>query len=300
MVDKDRGLEWFLQRDPVRFSPASGLPILLPMSLLPPEFEPGPDEPERNSHRLRRFLLTLVVVVVVALIATLALGSLSGSSPTNSNSAVAGSSPSSSATGTGSSSVSMEGCTSAVANADVRVTIYGNGEAACNEWNEGAAKSSGEYWKTKPQGEELQGELVCSMSKGGSLLIEVRDTGEHLRGNQICASLTAKGWHETEGPGAKVEAQQKAEHERIAAAEQSAQNEREAQKRKKEQAQLEKEEAVKMRQEAQEHQKEDHEHEQEAEKQHQELEKQQQEIARENRHNEEETKQAEREAEHGE
>jgi len=199
--------------------------------------------------------------------------------------------------------MSMEGCTSEVAGADVRVTIYGNGEAACSEWNQGAAKSSGEYWKTEPPGEELYGELVCSMSKGGALLIEVRDTGEHLRGNQICARLTAKGWHEAEGPGAKVEreqAQQKSERERAAAAEQTAQNEREAQKHQKEQAQLEKEEAAKRRQEAQEHQKENHEHEQEAQKQHQELEKQEQEVAREDRHNEEETQRAEREAQHGE
>ncbi len=219
----------------------------------------------------------------------------------------------------------MEGCTSEVAGADVRVTIYGNGEAACSEWNEGAAKSSGEYWKTEPRGEELHGELVCSMSKGGSLLVEVRDTGEHLRGNQICASLTAKGWHEAEGPGAKVEreqAQQKSERERATAAEQSAQNEREVQKHNKEQTQLEKEEAAKgkqegqehqkeqaqsakeaaaqKQQEAQEHQKEQREHEQEAEKQHQEAEKQQQETARETRHNEEEAKQAQREAQHSE
>jgi phage-related minor tail protein len=212
----------------------------------------------------------------------------------------------------------MEGCTSGVAGADVRVTIYGNGEAACSEWNEGAAKSSDEYWKTEPQGEELHGELVCSMSKGGSLLIEVRDTGEHLRGNQICASLTAKGWHEAEGPGAKIEreqAQQKSERERAAAAEQNAQNGREAQKRQREQAQLEKEEAAKRKQEAQEHQKEQaqsekeaaaqkqqeaEEHQKEQREHEQEAEKQQQENAREARRNEEEAKQAQREVQHSE
>lgn len=211
------------------------------MSIDPPNQEPTPNEPEPNPRGLRKFLFAFTVAVVVALAATLALGSLNGnSSSSNRDSAVAGSSPSNSAALTGNSSVSTEGCTSSVANADVRVTIYGNGEAACSEWNEESAKSSGEYWKTDPRGEELYGELVCSMSKGGSLLIEVRDTGEHLRGNQICASFTAKGWYEAEGPGAKVEreqAQQKSERERATAAEQTAQNEREAHKRQAEQAQ---------------------------------------------------------------
>jgi secreted trypsin-like serine protease len=48
MADKDRALEWRLQRDPFGSSSASGLPILIPMSLTPPESEPGPDKPEAS------------------------------------------------------------------------------------------------------------------------------------------------------------------------------------------------------------------------------------------------------------
>jgi hypothetical protein len=291
------------------------------MSRPPSDQESDPAESDYskcNPHRLRKLLIALPIAVVIAFAATLAVGPLkSGSSSSGGNATTASS--------TTASSTSTEGCTSGPVGSNVRVTIYGNGEAACSEWNKGAAKSTGDFWKTKPQGEELQGELVCSMSKGGSLVIEVRDTGEHLYGNRICASLTAKGWHEAEGPGAQVEreqAKQKSERGQTAAAEQSAQNEREAQKHHKEQAQLEKEEAAKRKQEAQEHQKEraqsereaaaqkqqeaqehqkeQREHEQEAEKQHQEVEKQQQENAREARRNEEETKQAQREAQHGE
>jgi hypothetical protein len=285
------------------------------MSTFPPDHESDQIGPERDPHRLRKFLIALTVVVVAAVAIVLAGGFLNGGS----------SSPSSDSTTGSNASNPGEGCTTGPVSADVRVTIYGNGEAACSKYNQTAAKSSGEYWKTEPQGEELHGELVCSMAKAGALTYEVRDTGGHFYGNKICASLTAQGWHEAEGPGAKIEreqAKQKSEREQTAAAEQSAQNEREAQKHHKEQAQLEKEEAAKRKQEgqerqkeqaqsekeaaaqkqqeAQEHQKEQREHEQEAEKQHQEAEKQQQENARETRHNEEEARQAQREAQHGE
>jgi|NGEPerStandDraft_6_1074524.scaffolds.fasta_scaffold26131_2 hypothetical protein len=251
----------------------------------------GSNQPKRRPHRVRNFLIALSASVVVALIAVLALGVLSGGSQTSSSSPVA------------SNTLSTEGCTTRQAGQEVRVTIYGNGATACSEWNEEAAKSSGEYWKAEPESEELAGELVCSMAKGGTLLIEVRYTGAHFSGNKICAGFTAKGWHEAEGPGAAIErerAQRKAGGERAEGAEQRAQDEREALKHKQEQAQLEKEEATRRREEARERQKEGHEREQEEAKQHEEIETQQQQIAREDRHVEEETHRAEREAQNGE
>ncbi len=264
------------------------------MSTSPPDHESDQIEPERNPHQLRKFLIALPIVVVIAFAATLAVGPLKGSSSSSSGNATTASTP-------------TEGCTSGPAGSNVRVTIYGNGEAACSEFNQGAAKSTGDFWKTKPQGEELQGELVCSMSKGGSLVIEVRDTGEHLYGNKICASLTAKGWHEAEGPGAQVErkqAKQKSEREQTAAAEQNARTEREDQKRQKEEAQ---QRAETKKQEAKQHQEQQ---EQEAgqhrEQQRQEAESRKQlkqdeeENARDDKRNEEETKRAEQEAQRGE
>jgi flagellar biosynthesis GTPase FlhF len=254
------------------------------MSTPPRDDEIDSAEPAREPRRVRKGLIIFAVVLVIALVATLAGGSLGGSpSGSNTSQVVAN------------SSVSTESCTTSPAGSEVRVTIYGSGEAACNEFNQGASKSTGDFWRTASQSERLSGQLVCSMSKGGSLLMEVRDTGEHFYGNKICASLTAKGWHAAEGPGAKIEredAKRKAEQERTAAAERQVTNEQEAAKRQREQLELEKEEAVQHHREDLEHKKEEREHAAEAAKQ-------QQELAAENRRNEEETKRAEREA-HGE
>jgi hypothetical protein len=246
----------------------------------------GTDEhaQEPSGHK-RLYVLIALAVIAVAVIAVTASGSGHHSTVT-----VGSNLTSTEAAPTAASNL---GCTTGPVSDDLRITIYGGSESVCTEFNQGAAKSSGEYWKTKPEGEALSGELVCSMSKGGSRLIEVRDTGGHFNGNHVCANLVAKGWHEAEGPGAKIEreqAQAKAERERTEIGDRNAENERAAQKRQVEQAKLEKDEAAQRRQEGREHAKEDQEHKQEEAKQHQELE-------RENRHVEEETHRAEHEAE---
>lgn len=136
---------------------------------------------------------------------------------------------------------SGEGCTSGPADANVRVTIYG-GET-CAGWDK-TQSSSGTFWREVqfPTSDEEQ--FVCSMSgPGGRTLLEVRDTGEHFYGNRICASLTAEGWHETEGPGEKVERSRKAhEAEEKANAEQQAAAEH-AQEERKREAEQKKQEA---------------------------------------------------------
>lgn len=103
------------------------------------------------------------------------------------------------------SSSSQDGCTTGPADAEVRVTIYDGGEAACSSFDRAAARASEEFWHVMPDATEEAGRvLVCSMAKGG-LDLEVRDTGEHFYGNKLCARLTAQGWQEQEGPGAASE-----------------------------------------------------------------------------------------------
>jgi hypothetical protein len=131
------------------------------MSTSPADQEPvplEPDTPKRNPRRLRTLLIALPITVVIAFVAILAVGPLKSSSSSSGGNATTASSTTASPTST-------EGCTTGPVSSHVRVTIYGNGEAACSEFNQGAAKSTGDFWKTKPQEEELQGELVCSMSK---------------------------------------------------------------------------------------------------------------------------------------
>ena len=141
------------------------------------------------------------------------------------------------------SGFSGEGCTSGPAEANVRVTIYG-GET-CAEWDR-TASTSGTFWREVSFPPLSAGEeLVCSMEgPGGHTLIEVRDTGEHLDGNKICAALTAENWHNAEGPGAKLEQSRKA-HEAEEKAKAEQQREREAQQqREAEKPKLEKEAAT--------------------------------------------------------
>jgi hypothetical protein len=105
----------------------------------------------------------------------------------------------------GASSSAEDGCTTGPADAAVRVSIYGGGEAACSAFDRSAAKTSEEFWHVMPDATQEAGRaLVCSMAKG-SLDLEVRDVGEHFYGNKLCAQLTAQGWQEQEGPGASSE-----------------------------------------------------------------------------------------------
>jgi len=133
--------------------------------------------------RRRRIVFALFVAVVAAIVIALA---------------GAGSSPSTrSYTGT-------ESCTSADVEANVRLSVYSSeGRAACEAVDRTLGKE-GSYWRVQPEGSELEGELVCSLGKSGTL-IEVRDTGGHFYGNKFCALLTGKGWTEQEGPGKRIE-----------------------------------------------------------------------------------------------
>lgn len=150
----------------------------------------------------RRRVGMIVLGLVVVLVAAGAVGSVLRDS-----SLVAPIAPASASTSSIASTPepSPEGCTTGPAGRDVRVNIYGAGENACSTFNREASASSEQFWRTVPTGNEVQGsELVCSMARGGSEVIEVRDTGGHDLGNGICAHLTAKGWHEQEGPGAQL------------------------------------------------------------------------------------------------
>jgi hypothetical protein len=240
-----------------------------------------PAEPTPSRWRGLRPTLIAIGVLIIAVAIVLVAFSIHGSSNASSRAA----------SNTGASDRSAS-CTTGPAEAELRLTVYsGVGEAVCSQFNQEAAKNSGTFWKTKAPGEELSGELVCSMSKGGPL-IEVRDTGEHLLGNRMCAGLTAKGWHEEEGPGAVIEREQterKAESERTRTAEREAEEAREATKRQSEQETLEKEEAIQHHKEDVERATEDHERKSEERKY-------EQERARENRRTEEETHKAEQEA----
>jgi hypothetical protein len=113
-------------------------------------------------------------------------------------------------------------CTTGPVEHNMRVTIYGASAEACTSLNREAAQKNGEYWRTVPTGNHVEGsQLVCSMAKG-SELIEVRDTGEHLYGNRLCAGLTGEGWTEQEGPGEKAEREQKLHEAQAKEAEQQA------------------------------------------------------------------------------
>jgi hypothetical protein len=160
------------------------------MSLPPPEAEPGPDEPERKSHRLR-WVIALVVIVGLAVGIAAIVGSGSGSVET--------------------AYTADESCTSADVEANVRLTVYSSaGRSAC-EGVDRALGRQGSYWRVQPSGAELEGELVCSLAKEHTL-VEVRDTGGHFYGNRFCAFFTGKGWTEQEGPGSQIE-RERAKHE---------------------------------------------------------------------------------------
>lgn len=140
-----------------------------------------------TQTRRSRLVCGLLIAGAVTVAATITLG---GSGQSSSSA---------------SSSSSQEGCTTGPAEAEVRITIYGGGEAACAGFDRSAAKSSEQFWRPMPAATEEPGrELICSMAKG-DLTLEVRDTGSHFYGNKICARMTAQGWREQEGPGQAVE-----------------------------------------------------------------------------------------------
>lgn len=229
------------------------------------------------------------IATVIALFlgaGTLALSSCGGGSVSSVGSSVANTSaPATNGTGTPEGSgFSGEGCTSGPADANVRVTIYG-GEM-CAEWDK-TQSSSGTFWREAQFPTSDKEQLVCSMSgPGGRTLIEVRDTGEHFYGNRICASLTAEGWHESEGPGEKVEQSRKAhEAEEKTKNEQQEATEREREERKR---------AAENKRSEEQSKRETERGEQEAKKSNEEAERTNREDLRKS---EEETRKAEREAE---
>jgi hypothetical protein len=198
------------------------------------------------EKKVRRFLFgtrrrRLLSVLFAALLTTVLVGAVAAGLRGSSSSTSPPPSPPSAALGDSTEPSSEGSCTTGPAEADVRVTVWGGGEDACARMNREAAASSESFWRTLPAGHEIKGELVCSMTNGGPL-IEVRDTGSHYYGNRICARLTAKGWHEHEGPGEKVEraretheAEEKAAAEQRAAAEHAeAERKREAEQKKEE------------------------------------------------------------------
>jgi hypothetical protein len=162
------------------------------MSMSPPGDgqEPGLDEPERKSHRLR-WLIAAVVIVGSAVGVAAIVGSGSGAVET--------------------SYTAGESCTSADVEANVRLTVYSSaGRSACEVIDRTLGRQ-GSYWRVQPSGAELEGELVCSLAKEHTL-VEVRDTGGHFYGNRFCAFFTGKGWTEQEGPGGQIE-RERAKHE---------------------------------------------------------------------------------------
>jgi hypothetical protein len=230
-----------------------------------------------------RRIVSVVVALVVVLVAAggIAAALSGGSSPTRSSATMPESTPTSPEP-----SPQEATCTTGPAAHDMRATFYGVGSEACTQLNQEVAKTRGEFWRVVPPGNYVQGsDLVCSMDKG-SQLIEVRDTGGHEYGNSFCAGLTAKGWHEQEGPGEKAERERKVRE----AKEKAEQEQREAEQHEREAHQHE---AEQKKQEAQQKR--------ENEKQEAESKKQNEESERHNREDlrksEEETKKAQRESE---
>ena len=208
-----------------------------------------------------RMILGVAVVCIIAAVSAVAFDGSNRSSATDSTAS------------------HQEGCTTGPAEAEIRVTIYGGGEAACTAFDRDAARASEQYWHVMPEAPEETGrDLVCSMAKGG-LHLEVRDTGGHFYGNKLCARLVARGWQEEEGPGVTVERERKTqEAEAQAAAERREAIERAEQQRKQEAEEHKREaqEHVEQAKEAaREHQEEVHEHEEQA---HQEAEQRQEEA----------------------
>jgi flagellar biosynthesis GTPase FlhF len=209
---------------------------------------------------------------------------------------------------------SQEGCTTGPAGAEVRVTIYGGGQAECAAFDRAAARASEQFWHVMPAATEEAGRaLVCSMAKE-DLTLEVRDTGEHFYGNKICARLTAQGWHEQEGPGGVVERERETHEAEAKAAVERREAEERAQQQRQQAAEERKRDAEEHAEDAKEaereHQEEVHEHEEQAREeaqQHQEEASQHEQEARErqmeaseraaeDRHSREETERSAEEA----
>jgi hypothetical protein len=154
--------------------------------------------------------LRMLSLVSICLLALAGCGASASQRPatTASRTSSTASSPSSTAVESSDSS-----CTSALADSDVRVTIYGEGEAACKAWDRSASATLGGVWQPvafAPDRSEAQ--VVCSMAKG-STLIEVRDTGNHAQADKICAALTRS--HDSEaGVSAAQQAQKQAAAQR--------------------------------------------------------------------------------------
>jgi hypothetical protein len=146
--------------------------------------------------RLGRLIFAIVTAVATAAVAVAVLGGFPQLSDSTSSTLPR---------------ASHEGCTSGPADAEVRVTIYGGGEASCAAFNMGAGRASESVWQLMPVAARETGrQLVCSMGKDG-LILEVRDTNSHFYGNKICARLTAQGWQKQQGPGSTIERERDAQ-----------------------------------------------------------------------------------------
>jgi hypothetical protein len=234
------------------------------------------------GSRPRRIISVVVAVVAVLVAAGGIAAALSGSSSPSPSLAAT---PESTAT-TPEPSQQEASCTTGPAAHNMRATFYGVGTEACTQLNQEVAKTRGEFWRVVPTGNYVEGsDLVCSMAKG-SQLIEIRDTGEHAYGNEFCAGLTAKGWHEQEGSGEKAERERKVRQQKEKAEQEQRETEQHERETRQHEAERKKEEA---KQKA------------ENEKQEAESKKQNEESERQNREDlrksEEETAKAQRESE---
>lgn len=188
-------------------------------------------------------------------------------------------------------------CTAQRSEEDLRVTIYGAGEAACVKWDEEAARAAEQFWR--PTHEEPHEAPVCSMGKG-PLVLEIRSRSLEDAANRICARLLAKGWHEVEGPGQKDERERKTQ-ESHEAEQQAAQEASELAKRESTEAHERAVEAAHEKaEEAALQRRERLEREREAASERAEEAKEHEEERREEQRNREETKRSEAEAARGE
>jgi hypothetical protein len=92
-------------------------------------------------------------------------------------------------------------CTSQRNDVAVQVTIYAGGLAACEIWNNQAARS-GRRWHITTA--VLHGAPMCSLARGASV-IEVRQGEPAEQAQELCRSLKSKTWTEVEGPGERAE-----------------------------------------------------------------------------------------------
>jgi hypothetical protein len=153
----------------------------------------------------------LATVSICLLLALAGCGASSSRRPANAPSTR---SPSRSSSRSSTALDSSEGgCATALAKSGVRVTIYGEGEAACKAWEQSASATSVGLWQPVAlSSDRSEAQVVCSTVKG-STLIEVRASGNLGAADKICAALTRSRDGEA-SVRAGLRAEQKTEAER--------------------------------------------------------------------------------------